>query len=51
MQTIARSRFDKVEPVSPGKAEQLIVAAKAGHTNANTLQYINPELDPESAIN
>lgn len=48
---MARSRFDKVEPSSPGKAEVKAVASKSGHTNPNTLQFIDPQVDPNHAIN
>lgn len=50
-ETVARSRFDKVEPSSPGKAEVKAVATKSGHTNPNTLQFIDPQVDPNHAIN
>lgn len=49
-ETIARSRFDKLEPSSPGKAEIKAVATQSGHTNPNTLQFIDPDIDPEYAI-
>jgi hypothetical protein len=35
--TVARSRFDKPEPSSPGKADIAVVSAAVGHTNLNTL--------------
>ena len=49
--TIARSRFDTLEPSSPGKAEVVAVQAQLGHTNINTIRYIDPDVDPELAIN
>lgn len=48
--TIARSRFDTVEPSSPGKAEVVVVQAQVGHTNTNTIRYVDPDVDPEEAI-
>ena len=48
--TIARSRFDKPEPSSPGKADLAVVSAAAGHANLNTLQLVDPNMDPERAI-
>ena len=48
--TIARSRFDKTEPSSPGKAEISSLAAAQRHNNQNTIRFIDPNLDPESAI-
>jgi hypothetical protein len=48
--TIARSRFDKPEPSSPGKADLAVVAEAAGHTNLKTVQLVDPHMDPEKAI-
>ena len=48
--TVARSRFDKPEPSSPGKADIAVVSAAVGHTNLNTLQLVDPNIDPEKAI-
>lgn len=48
--SIARSRFDTVEPSSPGKAEVVAVQTQIGHTNTNTIRYIDPDVDPEIAI-
>jgi hypothetical protein len=48
--TVARSRFDKPEPSSPGKADIAVVSAAVGHTNLNTLQLVDPNMDPEKAI-
>lgn len=48
--TVARSRFDKPEPSSPGKADIAVVSAAAGHTNLNTVQLVDPNMDPERAI-
>ncbi len=48
---MARSRFDKLQPSSPEKAELLVLEQQAGHTNTKTLQYINPHLDAQQAIN
>jgi hypothetical protein len=48
--TIARSRFDTVEPSSPGRAEEVAVQTKLGHTNPNTIRYVDPDVDPEIAI-
>lgn len=47
---MARSRFDQVEPSSPGKAEFVTLTKKARHTNPNTIRYIDPDVDPEEAI-
>lgn len=35
--TVARSRFDRIEPPSPEKAELAKVIERVGHTNPNTL--------------
>lgn len=48
--TVARSRFDKPEPSSPGKADIAVVSAAVGHKNLNTLQLVDPNMDPENAI-
>lgn len=48
--TVARSRFDKPEPSSPGKADIAVVSSTVGHTNLNTLQLVDPNMDPEKAI-
>jgi len=48
--SVARSRFDKPEPSSPGKADIAVVAAGVGHTNLNTLQLVDPNMDPGRAI-
>ena len=49
--TVARSRFDKPEPSSPGKADLAVVVEAAGHTNLKTVQLVDPHMDPEKAIN
>lgn len=39
--TIARSRFDLPEPSSPELAENIKVVQKQGHTNPNTIQFVD----------
>ena len=48
--SVARSRFDTPEPSSPGKADIAVASAAVGHTNLNTLQLVDPNMDPEMAI-
>jgi len=35
--TVSRSRFDKPEPSSPGKADIAVASSTVGHTNFNTM--------------
>lgn len=50
IESVARSRFDKMEPPSPEKAEIQKVKEKAGHTNTKTARYVDPTVDEKEAI-
>ena len=47
---IARSRFDKMEPPSPEKAELQKVHEAVGHTNEHTVRFIDPAKDQNEAL-
>jgi len=38
---IARCRFDNLEPPSPERAELAKVVERVGHTNPNTIMFID----------
>ena len=42
---IARSRFDNLEPPSPEKAELAKIVEKVGHTDPNTLMFVDKNKD------
>ena len=49
-ETVARSRFDKLEPPSPEKAEMAKVMETAGHTNGKTARFVDPTVDEKEAV-